>query len=414
MKRDIFINNRKRLFDKLEDGSMVVLLAGEAPKKTADEIYPFTPNRNFYYITGINEEKHKIVLFKSNGVEEEILFIQKPDPVKEKWVGKTIRESEAIELSGIETVLYLEDFNSTINQKLSSGKVKDFYLDLERRSLEERITLTEEFAQDISKRYPYINIKNVYGLISELRTIKAPEEIEEMKKAIEITIEGVNSLMKNAKAGLKEYELEAYFDFHLKRSGVKDFAFKTIAAAGENATILHYVENNSTIKEDDLILFDLGAQYNYYNADITRTFPISGKFTDRQKAVYEAVLRVNEAIIDSLKPGVNFQEINNKATDLIAQECINLGLINDKKDVRNYYWHSIGHGLGLDTHDVGERNVELRPGMVYTVEPGIYIEEEGIGVRIEDDVLITENGNEVLTKDMIKSVEDIENFMCNR
>lgn len=414
MKRNIFINNRKRLFDELEDGAMVVLLAGEAPKKTADEIYPFTPNRNFYYITGINEEKHKVVLFKSNGVEEEILFIQKPDPVKEKWVGKTVRESEAIELSGIQKVLYLEDFNSTINQKLSSGNVKAFYLDLERRSFEERITLSEEFAKDISKRYPYITIKNAYGLISELRTIKAPEEIKEMKKAIDITIEGVNSLMKNAKAGLKEYELEAYFDFHLKKNGVKDFAFKTIAAAGENATILHYVENNSTIKEDDLILFDLGAQYNYYNADITRTFPISGRFTDRQKAVYEAVLRVNEAIIEALKPGVNFREINNKATDLIAEECIKLGLIKDKNDVTNYYWHSIGHGLGLDTHDVGERNVDLKPGMVYTVEPGIYIEEEGIGVRIEDDVLITESGNEVLTKAMIKSVEDIEKFMSDR
>lgn len=414
MKKEVFINNRKRLSEKLEDGSVVVLLAGEAPKKTADEAYPFTPNRNFYYLTGIDEEKHKLIISKINGKVEEALFIQKPDPVKERWVGKTIRDNEAIEVSGVEEVLYLEDFNGYINQKLSSGKANALYMDLERRSFEERITLTEEFAKEVAGRYPYVVIKNVYGIISELRTIKASEEIDEMREAIKITIDGVNCLMRNAKAGIKEYELEAFFDFHLKKSGIKDVAFKTIAAAGKNATILHYVDNDSVIKEDDLILFDLGAQYNYYNADITRTFPVSGKYTARQKEVYEAVLRVNEAIIEALKPGVNYIDINNKATDLIADECIKLGLIKDKKDVRNYYWHSIGHGLGLDTHDVGERNVNLKPGMVYTVEPGIYIEEEGIGVRIEDDVLITESGNEVLTKEMIKSVEDIEKFMANR
>ena len=222
--------------------------------------------------------------------------------------------------------------------------------------------------------------------------------------------------MKNSKEGIKEYELEAYFDFVCKKNGVKDLAFKTIAAAGKNATVLHYVNNDSQLKHGDLILFDLGAQYKYYNADISRTFPVSGKFTERQKEVYNAVLRVNERVIKEMKPGISFLELNKKAKEWIAEECISLGIIKNKEEVSRYYYHSIGHSLGMDTHDIEleNRNVIFQPGMIYTVEPGIYIEEEGIGIRIEDDVLITEEGNEVLTKKMIKTVDEIEEFMNNK
>lgn len=414
MRKEVFINNRKRLIKELEDNSIVILFAGDAPKKSADEKYPFTPNRNFYYITGINEEKHIVMLSKIDNTIEETIFIQKPDPIIERWVGETIREDEVKEVSGIGKVQFLDEFHVALNQKLMSGKVDLIYLDLERNSFEQIETQSQRFASEVTLKYPYIRIKNVYNFIAELRMIKVPEEVDEIKKAIKITIEAVKFLMKNAKAGIREYELEAYYDFYCKKNGVKDYAFKTIAAAGVNATILHYVDNNSIIKQDDLLLFDLGVQVNYYNADITRTFPVSGKFTERQKAVYEAVLRVNERIISEIKPGINFIDLNNIATNLIAEECISLGLITDKKDVRKYYWHSIGHSLGLDTHDVGSRNTTLKPGMVFTIEPGIYIEEEQVGVRIEDDVLITEDSCEVLTKDMIKSVNDIEAFMASK
>ena len=220
--------------------------------------------------------------------------------------------------------------------------------------------------------------------------------------------------MRNAKAGMKEYELEAYFDFNCKSKGVKDLAFKTIAAAGKNATVLHYVDNNAEMKDGDLILFDLGAQYKYYNADISRTFPVNGKFTERQKEVYNAVLSVNEEIIKTIKPGITTAEINEKANDLLGEACVKLGLLEDKKDFRKYYFHSIGHSLGLDTHDIViDRNFTFEPGMVYTVEPGLYIPEESIGIRIEDDILVTEDGAISLTKDMIKTVDEIEEFMKN-
>lgn len=414
MKNEVFELNRRRLAEKLDDNSLLILFAGNAPKKTGDEKYQFTPNRNFYYLTGINEEDHIFVMEKSNGNTTAKMFIKEIDEEKEKWLGKTIRKEEVYEISKIEEVSYLGDFRPYLNKILNESVEKTIYLDLERDEFDSFPSISNAFASELRNKYANVNIKNVFPLMAPLRLVKSKEEVEEMQKAVDITIEGVKSIMKNIKPGMKEYELEAYFEFECRRRGVCDYAFKTIAAAGKNATILHYVDNNSEAKDGDLILFDLGAQVNYYNGDISRTFPVNGKFTERQKEVYEAVLRVNERVISELKAGVNFLEMNKKSREWIAEECINLGLIEDKKDVSKYYWHSIGHSLGLDTHDIDNpgRNTTLEPGMIYTVEPGIYIAEEGIGIRIEDDVLITESGNEVLTKDMIKSVKDIEEFMA--
>jgi Xaa-Pro aminopeptidase len=407
MNKEFYIRNRKRVLEKIKDNSILILFAGNAPKKTGDEEYCFTPNRNFYYLTGIDEEIHILLLSKFNGKCEEYLFIKDIDEVMEKWTGKTIRKEEASEICGVEGIKYLSELDNFIDKLVNNKEELNIYLDLEEGNA------SYDYLNKIKNKYYNISIKNAYKIIGELRLIKSKEEIERTRKAIEITIEGVEALMKNARPSMKEYELEAYFDFICKKNGAKDLAFKTIAAAGKNATILHYVTNDSEIKENDLILFDLGAQYKYYNADISRTFPVSGKFTERQKEVYHAVLRVNEKVISEMKPGVNFIDINKVAKDLIAEECIKLGLITNKEDVSKYYYHSIGHSLGMDTHDIEleGRNVVFEEGMIYTVEPGIYIEEEGIGIRIEDDVLITESGNEVLTRNMIKSVEEIEEFM---
>lgn len=414
MKSLVFTKNRENLLKKLEDNSLLVLFAGEAKRKTADEYFPFTPNRNFYYLTGVDEEKHILMIKKINGVVDEVLYILKPNLEQERWTGKTIRDYEAKEVSGIENIKYLEEFKSDLNMIFTNGIAENLYLDLERVSFDEEMSKSQSFAKEVKDRYPQVVIKDVYSDIASLRQIKCKEEVEEIKKAAHITAKGVELLIKECKPGMKEYELEAYFDFYLKQNGVKDYAFKTIAAAGVNAATLHYVDNNSEIKDGDLILFDLGAQVNYYNGDISRTFPANGKFTKRQKEVYEEVLKVNEEIINSIRRGVGFYEINDKANNLLAEACVRLGLIEDKKDYRKYYFHSIGHSLGLDTHDVGKRDIILEEGMVYTVEPGLYIEEEAIGIRIEDDVLVTKDGCEVLTKECIKSVEDIEKFMSNR
>ncbi|WP_394870385.1 aminopeptidase P family protein [Clostridium butyricum] len=413
MEKMVYSEHRSALMNKIDNNSIVILFAGNAPKKTGDEVYQFTPDRNFYYLTGISEENHIVVLSKFNNEISEKLFLKEIDLAKEMWNGKTLRDFEAKEISGIEDTVYMNEFYGYLNRLIKGAEEINLYLDLDRQNYCEEDSNGNKFAEVFKGKYPQVIIKNVSSNITPLRMIKSKSEIAEMQRAIDITIYGVESLMKNSKAGMKEYELEAYFDFVCKTNGAKDFAFRTIAAAGKNATTLHYVENNSEIKNDDLILFDLGAQWNFYNADITRTFPVGGKFTDRQKQVYEAVLRVNKAVIEKIKPGVVYKELNAWATDLIAEECIKLGIIKEKKDVSKYYWHSIGHNLGLDTHDVEPqgRNFVFEEGMVFTVEPGIYISEESIGIRIEDDVLVTADGCEVLTKGMMKEVSEIEAFM---
>ena len=218
--------------------------------------------------------------------------------------------------------------------------------------------------------------------------------------------------MKNAKSGMMEYEIEAYYDYVLKKYGVKDKAFQTIAASGINGTTLHYINNNCKTGAEDLILIDAGAQWGYYNGDISRTFPVSGKFTERQKTVYNIVLKGQQLIIENIKPGVLYPELNEMLKEYYFTELKKLGHAKSKEDVFDYYFHGVSHFIGAQTHDVGDRGQKLRPGMIISVEPGLYIAEWGIGIRIEDDALVTENGCEILTKDMIKTVDEIESFMA--
>ena len=411
MNKNFFATNRQKLGDVISNNSMAIFFAGQAPYKSADETYPFTPNRNFYYLTGIDEEKVIMVMVNINGEVSEMLFIQENDPVMAKWVGETISEVEAKEVSDIEDIRLLKDFESTIAGYFDRFSMNNVFLDLERQEFNIPRTPSQNFAGEIMQRYPYIKVKNIYHDIALLRTIKREEEIELIKKAIDITYDGIKEIWSNAKSGMKEYEIEAYFNYILKKNGVKDFAFPTIAATGKNATILHYVDNNTTTEDGELMLLDLGAQYKYYNGDISRTFPINGKFTERQKEVYNIVLEANETVMKAVKPGVTTGELQDITKRVLAEGCKRIGLIKEDSELNKYYYHGVAHPLGLDTHDVGPRNVELKPGMIITDEPGLYIEEEGIGIRIEDDILVAEDGYINLSAHIIKSVEDIEAFM---
>ncbi len=414
MEQNFFINNRNKLSELIEDNSLLVMFAGTAPFKTADERYAFTPNRNFYYLTGVDEEKIIFTIAKVNGQISETLFIERFDPIMAKWVGATITEEEATEKSGIKTIKHIDEFEGYLSGVMSRMPIEQIYFDLERQSINTSLNIQQSLAKDMKEKYPHIMIKNVYKQISSLRVIKNEDEIKNIKKAIKITQDGIELMMKNARPSMKEYELEAYFDFQLTKNGIKDKAFKTIAAAGKNATILHYDKNNGEIKDGDLILFDLGAQYGYYSADISRTFPVNGKFTDRQKDVYNAVLKAQKAVEQAVKPGVPFMELNEICKKVLAEECIKLGLIESEEEIGKYFFHTFGHYMGLDTHDVGSRSVALEEGMVITNEPGLYIEEECIGIRIEDDLLVTKDGCVNLCKDVIKEVEEIEEFMAKK
>lgn len=414
MKKEFFIKSRENVIKEMKDNSILVIFAGEAPQKSADEAYAFTPNRNFYYLTGSNREKMILMISNINNKISQTLFIEKSDPVLAKWVGERMSSSEASEISGIQDIQYLEDFEASLNRLVLTYEVENLYLDLERREFNAIETRATMFAKLVTERYPQLNIKNIYHVLENLRLIKTEEEVAEIRKAIAITKDGIESLMKNARPGMMEYQIEAYFDFVLKCAGVTDYAFKTIAASGANGTVLHYSDNNSKTQDGDLILFDLGAQWNYYNGDISRTFPLNGKFTKRQKQIYNLVLKAQLETIKAIKPGVPFPRLNEITREVLAEGLKELGIIKESAELSKYYYHSVSHYLGLDTHDVGSREAELKPGMVLTVEPGLYIAEEKIGIRIEDNVLVTEDGNENLSKDIIKSIEDIEAFMANR
>ncbi|GGH76456.1 Xaa-Pro aminopeptidase [Pullulanibacillus pueri] len=413
MDTQFFERNRERFAKTLEDQSIAVFFAGEAPQSSADQLHPFVPNRNFYYLTGIDEPKIILVLTKYNGKLSEQLFVEKPDPIMAKWIGESMTADQATDASGIEEVEYLEDFQSFIQNQLLARPYKNLYLDLEKRAWDAPQTPAQAFATEVTQRYPSLQLHNAYHTLCDMRLIKSEEEIAEIKEAGRITIEGIKHLMRHAKPGMKEYELEAYFDFVLKSNGVKHHAFHTIAAGGQNATVLHYEDNNAIVNDGELLLLDLGAQWNYYNGDISYTFPINGKFTERQKTIYNIVLKALHEISDMIKPGVPFAALQEQTRKLLAEECMKIGLIEEPEDISKYYFHGVSHSLGLDTHDVGSiRQRDLEPGMVITVEPGLYIPEEGIGVRIEDDVLVTDTGHENLTPDLPRTVEDIEAFLA--
>ena len=415
--KENFIKNRNKYFEKVEDNSLSILFSGRLLNRTSDENYDFEVDKNFYYLTGINQDEVILVLLKSGESKRSVLFIEENDLTYIKWYARKLYIEEAKEISGIDEVYYLPSVDSFIFNSLNSTRSGNVlydkvYLNLERRNQLGYNTLALDYSRKFKKNYPDIDLKNNYNLIVSLRMVKEKEEIELIKESIATTKGGIEALMKNAKAGLYEYQLESYYDQYIKYNGQKEVSFKTIAASGVNATILHYSLNNTKIGKDELVLFDLGCRTDFYISDITRMIPSSGKFTKRQKEVYEAVLRVNKKCIAFLHDGVTWKEYNDYANNLIGEECVKLGLIKDKSEFRKYYWHSIGHSIGLDTHDPSLNFTPITEGMTLTVEPGIYIEEEKIGVRIEDDVLITKDGCIVLSKDIIKEVDEIEKFMA--
>lgn len=402
---------RQQLGANIKDDSLIILFSGEAPVSSADQRYEYTPQRNFYYLTNIDRPKMVYVLRKMNGVVEDYLFIETVTEVEEKWTGKRLSKEEAHALSGIKNILPESELRSVLGRWLLNDDFENVYLDLERGSYNHPDTIQIEFAKELKEKYPFVHIQNIYHHITKLRLIKSEDEIANMRTAIEKTRIGIERLMKASKPEMREYQLEAHYDFAIKTEGVKKTSFHTIAASGVNATVLHYDKNDDVCKDGDLILFDLGCEWNYYCSDISRTFPVNGKFSDRQRDVYQAVLDAQLATIEIIKPGVSMAEVNEFARKKLAEGCKKLELIKHDEEVSRYYYHGIGHYLGLDTHDVGGRGGVLQPGMVITIEPGLYIAEEGIGIRIEDDILVTKDGHENLSKDIIKSIEDIEAFM---
>lgn len=413
MTERFFIDNRRKLAARLEEGSAAVLFAGKAPLKRGDEYYPFSPDRNFYYVTGVERENCVFLMAKVAGGLQETLFIPRDNGILAKWVGANMTVEEAEEISGMTDIRPIDAFADDFAQMVFRNNITKIYLDLEHREWDDVLTPALRFAKELPEKYPAMAVGDLYPIFGDLRLIKEPYELEKMRKAMDITRMGVEAMMANARPGMMEYEIEAHFDFTLMQHGAREKAFQTIAAAGERGTILHYTKNNGKTKDGDLLLVDCGAQVDWYNGDISRTFPVNGKFTERQKLVYNIVLEGQQKVIDAIRPGQPFSRLNEILKEHYLEALKEIGLVKTMADVAKYYYHGVSHYLGAETHDIGRYTERvLQPGMVLTVEPGLYIEEWGIGIRIEDDALVTEDGCEIMTKDMIKTVEEIEAFMA--
>ncbi len=422
MKTKFCAINRKNLMEQMPNNSLVVLFAGVPIPKTADQFYPFLVNKNFFYLTGITEQNIVLVMQKSNDVTTETIYVERTTEHIRQWEGERFSKEEALEASGVENQAYLDELDANLSRILHGNKIEYLCLDLERRSINYSNNYSLTFSKEMTEKYPYLQVKNIYNEICELRVLKSSEEIKDMKKANEITRIALESMMNNLAPNVNEAQMESRFLFEIRNQGSKRNSFNTISAGGQNATVLHYGKNNTPLKDGDLVLFDLGCEWNEYASDISRTYPVNGKFTDRQKQIYNIVLNTQNEIIEMIKPGVPFSDLHAKARESLAKQCLEIGLIKEEAEIVKYYYHGIGHYIGLDVHDVGSYGAgagrsgsrKLEAGMVLTVEPGLYISEEGIGIRIEDDIVVTETGYENLSKDIIKTVEDIENFMSKK
>ncbi len=411
MNKNFFISNRSEFAKKMEDYSTAVFFSGKAPRQSADQEYDFSVDRNFFYLTGIDKEDMVLVINKIAGKVTETLYIPPIDEYYEKWFGILMRKEEAVEISGIKLVENRNEFMGQFAKKLSSSDRPDqVYVFSYIVDKDESYDNYRMLAHWIRNQYPAILIKSSLDIMTELRSTKSVEEVEEIKTAIGFTKEALEFVMKNLRPGKYEYQVKADFEYQIMLKGSKP-SFKTIGASGNNAVILHYIELKKKIDDGSMILLDLGALSNNYASDITRTYPANGKFTQRQKDIYNIVLEAQNVTMDAMHVGASEVAVNDAVKAHFAKGLKTLKIIKDDSEVEKYYYHSIGHPLGLDVHDLRRRDKIMQENNVYTVEPGLYIKEEGIGIRIEDDVWVTKAGNINLSSDIIKTVNDIENFM---
>ena len=400
---------REEVFRQMEDNSILILYSGIAQHISADAYQHFEANRQFFYLTGIRRENMALVLDKCGEVWEETLFIEPIEPSVERWVGKKMTKEEAQEVSGVEKIGIIDNLPFAINRIMTRKLPKKVYFDTYRHLVSDLPDYNVVKAQEFAVNYPGISVGNIYPVVAGMRMVKDAEEIETTKRAVKVTEEALKHVMATLKPGMMEYQVQAEFEYKVKALGADGMAFPTIAGSGINGTMLHYETNREVCKENTLILLDLGARVDGYNADITRTYPVSGKFTERQKQFYDLVLKANREVAAMAKPGVTLQELNDCCKHVLAEGLISLGLIEKEEEVSRYYMHGVSHHLGIDVHDVTVPEKErLEAGMIITDEPGLYIDEEEIGIRIEDDLLITESGCEVLSESIIRTTEEIE------
>ena len=420
----LFRLNRKRLLDRLPNNSIAVINSNDLMPSNADGTLPYHPNADLFYLSGIEHEQSILVLdpYASKARDRSILFIRQSTPLLKIWEGYKLHKKHARTISGISRICWLDEFWPVFKQ-LARGKKLFFLNHNEHQRADNPVqTRDDRFREEIKKRYPKRKHGRLAPLLHELRFVKDAREISLINHAVDITTQGYRRVLQMIKPGIKEYEIEAEWAHSFISNRCK-FAYGPIVASGENACCLHYIDNDCTCQKGQLVLMDVGANYANYNADLTRTIPVSGKFSRRQRAIYNSVLRVLRQSIENASIGKSIKEWTKDAQDMMNEELVSLKLISlkdlKKQDSRNpacrkYFMHGLGHSLGLDVHDVSNGQSAFKENSVFTVEPGIYIPEEKVGVRLEENIVITPKGPLILTNDAPIEPDEIEELMHSR
>ncbi len=418
----LFVENRKKLVASLPPNSMAILLANDEMPRSADQAFVFRQNPDLFWLSGIDQEKTILIIYPDcpNPLFREALFLRKTNEIIAVWEGHKYTMAEAREASGISQIFWEESFDGALKSLMTyCDKV---FVNINENDRNDNVVPYKDirFANELKYNYPAHEIKRLGPIMAKLRSVKHPLEIDTIKHACNITRDAFKRVLQFMKAGVMEYEVEAEIIHEFIRQRATGHAYTPIIASGASACVLHYIENNRACNDGDLVLMDFGAEYANYAADLTRTIPANGKFTQRQKDVYNAVLRVMKQAKTMLKPGVILADYNKEVGQIMEAELIGLGLLDKdavaKQDKENplykkYFMHGTSHFLGIDVHDIGNRYAPMQAGNVFTCEPGIYIPEEKLGIRIENDILITEDGIIDLMADIPIEVEEIEDLM---
>ena len=419
----LFVKNRKKFMAEMKPKSLAVFNSNDIYPIGADSTMPFQQHRDIFYLSGVDQEESILLLFP-DAIEQkhrEVLFVRETNAHIAVWEGEKLSKEKATMVSGIETVYWLSDFDKVFFDLMTEADTIYFNTNEHYRQSVDTQTREDRFIEKCKSDFPAHQWAKSNPILQQLRGVKEPEELQVMQHACSITNRGFRRVLEFVKPGVWEYEIEAEFLHEFIRNRSRGFAYTPIIASGNNANVLHYIENNQQCQAGDLILMDVGAEYANYSSDMTRTIPVNGRFTDRQKAVYNAVLRVKHEATNMLIPGTMWAEYHKEVGKLMTSELLGLGLL-DKADVqkedpdwpayKKYFMHGTSHHIGLDTHDYGALKTPMKANMVFTVEPGIYIPEEGFGIRIEDDVVIQEKGAPLnLMGDIPIEVEEIESLM---
>jgi Xaa-Pro aminopeptidase len=419
---ELFTQNRKRFIEKMEKNSIAIFNSNDELPMNGDQVYKFKQNADLYWLTGIEQEDTMLILFPDNPDPKyrEVLVLVRPNELKEKWDGHRLRKNEAKAISGIETIAWLDSLDGLLQPWIHLAD--NIYLNTNENDRKANLVPVRDYryAEEMRRRYPLHHYKRSAKIMKELRAIKSAHEVAVMQTAIDITEKAFRRLLAFMRPGVMEYEIEAEIFHEFLKNRATGIAYNSIIAGGDRARTLHYISNNQECKDGELVLMDFGAEYGGYCADLTRTVPVNGKFTERQRTVYNACLHLHDFAKSLLKPGITILQYTDKVGDEASKLFQQIGLLNES-DVKNedpenrayrkYLYHGISHHLGIDVHDVGTRTEPIREGMLLTVEPGIYIEEEKMGVRIENNIWITSDGNKDLFSKIPLKADEIESLM---